>query len=40
MPVACLGACDHAPAILMDGELIGDLDAAKLDEILEEHGKR
>jgi NADH-quinone oxidoreductase subunit E len=39
LPVACLGACDHAPAMMIDDELYGDLDAAKLDGILDEYRK-
>jgi NADH-quinone oxidoreductase subunit E len=34
LPVQCLGACDCAPAIMIDDELYGDLDAEKLDQIL------
>jgi NADH-quinone oxidoreductase subunit E len=37
LPVNCLGACDHAPALLIDGILYGDLDKQKLDQILEAH---
>ncbi|MGH9616620.1 MAG: NADH-quinone oxidoreductase subunit NuoE [Acidobacteriaceae bacterium] len=36
LPIVCLGACDHAPAMMVDNELHGDLDAAKVDAILEE----
>ena len=36
LPIVCLGACQHAPAMLVDNELHGDLDAAKVDGILEE----
>ena len=35
LPIVCLGACDRAPAMLVDGELHGDLDPGKLDRILE-----
>lgn len=32
----CLGACDHAPAVMIDGHLYGDLDdPQKIDEILD-----
>lgn len=34
LPNVCLGACDHAPAIMIDGDLHGDLDVRKIDEIL------
>ena len=36
LPIVCLGACEHAPAMLVDNELHGNLDPAKIDEILEE----
>lgn len=35
LPIVCLGACQHAPALLVDNELHGDLDAAKVDALLE-----
>jgi NADH-quinone oxidoreductase subunit E len=34
LPVACLGACDHAPAMMIDEDLHGDLTAPKVDEVL------
>jgi len=34
LPIACLGACDQAPAMMIDGELHGLLTAEKVDEIL------
>ncbi|HMK50789.1 MAG TPA: NADH-quinone oxidoreductase subunit NuoE [Thermodesulfovibrionales bacterium] len=34
LPVACLGICEHAPAIIIDTEVYGDLDDGRLDEIL------
>ncbi len=34
LPMACLGACDHAPALMIDEELHGDLDPGRLEEIL------
>jgi NADH-quinone oxidoreductase subunit E len=34
LPVPCLGACDKAPAMMIDDELYGDLTREKLDEIL------
>lgn len=40
LPIVCLGHCDHAPAMLIDETLYGDVDAAQLDEIFppEAHG--
>ena len=34
LPICCLGACDHAPAMMIDDDLHGDMDLARLDEIL------
>jgi NADH-quinone oxidoreductase subunit E len=34
LPMACLGACDHAPAMMIDNDFHGDLTPAKIDEIL------
>jgi len=34
LPIVCLGHCDHAPAMLLDDALHGDLDAARLDKLL------
>jgi NADH-quinone oxidoreductase subunit E len=34
LPIACLGACDQAPAMMIDDELYGNLDEKKIDEIL------
>lgn len=35
-PVYCLGLCACAPAAMLDGEVIGRLDAGKLEEIAAE----
>ncbi|MEO6965420.1 MAG: NADH-quinone oxidoreductase subunit NuoE [Acidobacteriaceae bacterium] len=35
LPIVCLGACQHAPTMLVDNELHGELDAAKIDMLLE-----
>ena len=35
LPIACLGACDHAPALMINEELYQDLEPHKLDRILE-----
>ncbi|MDA8432872.1 MAG: NADH-quinone oxidoreductase subunit NuoE [Nitrospiraceae bacterium] len=37
LPVACLGACDHAPAMMVDDELYLDLTDERIDEILERY---
>ena len=33
LPIPCLGACDHAPTMLVGEELIVDVQADRLDEI-------
>ena len=35
LPTACIGYCDRAPAILVNGVLYGPLTPEKIDEILE-----
>ena len=37
LPVACLGACDRAPAMMIDNDLYGELDPVKIDGILEKY---
>ena len=34
LPIVCLGHCDHAPALMLDGTLHGDVDAGSLDRLL------
>lgn len=34
LPIVCLGACDHAPAMMVNDDLIGDLDTKSIDEVL------
>jgi NADH-quinone oxidoreductase subunit E len=36
LPKVCLGACDHAPALMIDDALHRDVDEAALDRILAE----
>jgi NADH-quinone oxidoreductase subunit E len=38
LPVACIGACDEAPALIIDGEVYGNLDESKIDDILFKYG--
>ena len=38
LPVACLGACEHAPALLLDRELHGDLTETKVDSLIGRRG--
>lgn len=35
LPIVCIGACEQAPAMLVDNELHGNLDPEKIDKILE-----
>ncbi len=37
LPIVCLGACDHAPVMMVDGDTHLDLDPAKVDAILERY---
>jgi NADH-quinone oxidoreductase subunit E len=34
LPIVCLGACDRAPTMLVDGELYTDLTPQRVDEVL------
>ncbi len=34
LPVSCLGACDRAPAMMVDGDLYGPVTAEMMEEIL------
>ncbi|MBD3336268.1 MAG: NADH-quinone oxidoreductase subunit NuoE [Candidatus Eisenbacteria bacterium] len=35
LTIPCLGACDHAPAMMIDGDLHLDLTPERIDELLE-----
>ncbi len=37
LPSPCLGACDHAPAMMVDGDLHGDLTPEGIEAILERY---
>ncbi len=37
LPIVCLGACDHAPALMIDEDLHCDLDVHKLDGLLDQY---
>jgi len=37
LPIVCLGHCNHAPAMMVDDDQYGDLDAGGLDAILERY---
>lgn len=36
LPNVCLGCCDKAPAMMLDGELVESLDIAAIDRILQD----
>jgi NADH-quinone oxidoreductase subunit E len=37
LPIVCLGCCDHAPAMMIDDELHGDLNAQRIDAAIEKY---
>ncbi|WP_343746856.1 NADH-quinone oxidoreductase subunit NuoE [Chitinophaga sp.] len=37
LPNACLGTCDHAPALMIDDDLYRDIQPAELEQILEKY---
>jgi NADH-quinone oxidoreductase subunit E len=37
LPIVCLGCCDHAPAMMVNGDLHSDLDPQKVDAALEKY---
>jgi len=34
LPIVCLGACDKAPTMMIDGELVENVESNQLDELL------
>ena len=38
LPNVCLGCCNKAPALMLDGELIENLDIASIDKLLQSLG--
>ena len=37
LPIVCLGHCDHAPALMIDDDLHGDVEPQNLDALLERY---
>lgn len=37
LPIVCLGACDHAPVMMIDGDLHLDLEPAKVGAVVERY---
>jgi NADH-quinone oxidoreductase subunit E len=35
LPIVCLGYCDHAPALMIDDDLHGDVDTTRLQRLLD-----
>ena len=40
LPIVCLGACDHAPALMIDDDLHGDVDPANAVDAAREVSRR
>ncbi len=39
LPIACLGACDHAPAVMIDNDLVPDVNVDQIDNVLMKYGR-
>jgi NADH-quinone oxidoreductase subunit E len=39
LPSVCLGACDHAPVLMVDNDTHGDLTPEKIDDLLDHYKK-
>jgi len=37
LPAVCLGACDHAPVMMIDGTLYNDLDDRRIEEVVAQY---
>ena len=37
LPIVCLGACDHAPTLMVDNDLHRDVDPEQFDELLDRY---
>jgi NADH-quinone oxidoreductase subunit E len=37
LPIVCLGACDHAPAMMVDNDLYRDVEADRIDDVLKSY---
>jgi NADH-quinone oxidoreductase subunit E len=37
LPIVCLGACDRAPVMMIDGDLHGNLEPTAIDRVLPEY---
>ncbi len=39
LPIACLGACDHAPTLMIDNDLVPDVDVEQIEKVLIKYGQ-
>jgi NADH-quinone oxidoreductase subunit E len=37
LPVSCLGDCDHAPSMMIDNDLYGNLSVESINHLLEKY---
>lgn len=37
LPIVCLGACDHAPAMMIDNDLITNLNEHRIESVLDQY---
>jgi NADH-quinone oxidoreductase subunit E len=37
LPIACLGQCERAPALMIDQDVYGDVTPEKIEEIVEKY---
>lgn len=37
LPIVCLGACDHAPVLMVNGDLHGDVEPDSAERVLEKY---
>jgi len=37
LPIFCLGACDHAPAMMIDGDLITNVNEHRIESVLDQY---
>lgn len=37
LPIVCLGACDHAPTMMIDDQLYEDLDEGRIEDALKQY---
>ena len=40
LPIACLGACDHAPTLMIDNDLLPDVSVDQIDAVLMQYRQK